>query len=187
MLGGLSALIVGLGSAFVASVCAGSTSAVMWDPNSASKQQIVLASDETVVTLCIPDSLDQSVLPDDHSITFLVKPMPSGTVRFLHKHEPRGLAHVEQVRVAPFRTTAIWTEVLAEMRGSLEHEVLSGFVFETVFRTNGSQMYAAASSVDPVNLLISLRDDGADRELRESQLASIASSVSDFMKTKKCN
>jgi hypothetical protein len=159
----------------------------MGNPNSAASEQIVLVSGETKVILCIPSGLDRSILPDDHSVTFLVKPMPGGTVRFLRKHEPRGLAHVEQVRVAPFRTTAIWTEVLAEMRGSLEHEVLSGFDFETVFRTDGSQMYVAASSGDPVNLLINLRDDGADRELRKSQLASIASSVSDFMKTKECN
>lgn len=141
----------------------------------------------TEASLCIPANLDYSLLPDDQSATFLVRPMSDGTVHFLYKREPRSFTHVEQVSVAIFSTSELWKEILGQMRTSPEREELSGFVFKTVFRTDGSQTYVAASKSDPVNLLIHLRNDGANRELRKAQLSSIASSASKFLKKKECN
>lgn len=149
---------------------------------------IFLAFDnETKVRLCIPGDLDRSFLPQNQAMTFLLKPLPDGGVHFLRKSEPRSWAHVEQVEVAPFNSSALWKNILAEMRASSGGKELNGFIFKTIFRTDGSQTYVAASEKTPVGISVHLRNDHASRELRRAQLSSIAWSITKFMTTKECN
>ena len=140
------------------------------------------------VPLCYPASLSASFLPDNQSVTFMVEPMPDGSVRFMHKSDPPELVHVERVMIGVYTTASSWQRAVARFRAAPHSVEMDDYIFETVEPLGKPFKYLAVSSSLPLYFMAYLdSDDGATRKRRELQLSSTARSINAYLNTTECN
>jgi hypothetical protein len=140
------------------------------------------------VTMCIPDAIEASFLPDNQSLTFRVTQMQDGAVRFVRGYDKPDQSRPQLLAVAAYTSAVSWQEVVARHRAAPRSSQIGEFVFKSIDPFVDLGRYFAVSTSRPVNFFVDLRSTTSTSvDRRRAQLTAIVDSISGYLNATECN